>query len=79
MLSGLWELLFPVRLSHGLKRFLAAFRPDIIYSQGYTLGFSQLPLMLHAWTGAPICFHTSDDWPVYLYSESPARVLLRPW
>jgi hypothetical protein len=76
--SGLWEIVFRIRLSNALRHFVSRFDPEVIYAPGYLLGMSQLPLLLHAWRQTPICFHTADDWPAYLYAESPARPLMRP-
>jgi len=76
--SGLWELAFPIRLSSALKSFVSQFKPDVLYVQGYLLGLSQLALRLREWRLTPICFHTADDWPAYLYADSLARQLLRP-
>jgi glycosyltransferase involved in cell wall biosynthesis len=76
--SGIWELLFPPKLSRGLLEWVRRFRPDVIYCQGYDLTFARLPMMLHRSVGVPICFQTGDDWPSYLYSGTWASWFMRP-
>lgn len=75
--SGLWEVIFCVRLSEPMIRFVKDFKPDLIYCQGYSLGFVTLPLLLARRFDLPICFQTTDDWPRYLYRRSPVGFLLR--
>ncbi len=75
--SGVWEVLFHVRLSPAMAQFVADFQPDLLYCQGYSLGFSTLPLLLSRRFGCPICFQTTDDWPAYTYRASPVGWLLR--
>ena len=75
--SGLWELLFFVRLSKPLQKFVSDFKPDIIYCQGYSLGFTVLPLLISKKLNIPICFQTTDDWPAFTYKNSLAGWILR--
>jgi hypothetical protein len=75
--SGLWELIFHVRLSVPMADFIGGFRPDLIYCQGYSLGFTTLPLLIARRFNIPICFQTTDDWPSYTYRRSPVGWLLR--
>lgn len=75
--SGLWELIFHVRLSKRMEQFVERFKPDLIYCQGYSLGFATLPLLIAKRFGIPICFQTTDDWPHAIYSHSPVGWLLR--
>ena len=75
--SGVWEVLFHVRVSPSMAQFVETFHPDLIYCQGYSLGFSSLPLMLSRRFDCPICFQTTDDWPAYTYRASPVGWLLR--
>jgi glycosyltransferase involved in cell wall biosynthesis len=75
--SGLWEVLFAIRLSAPMARFIEDFQPDILYCQGYSLGFAILPLRIAHRFGLPICFQTTDDWPSYTYRHSPVGWLLR--
>ena len=72
--SGLWELVFRVRLSGPMTQFVADFQPDLIYCQGYSLGFATLPLLIARRFNLPICYQTTDDWPSYAY-----RGLLMGW
>jgi glycosyltransferase involved in cell wall biosynthesis len=75
--TGLWEVIFKVRLSDDLIKFIIDFNPDIIYCQGYSLGFTTLPLKISNRFNVPICFQTTDDWPNQMYRFSPVGWLLR--
>jgi glycosyltransferase involved in cell wall biosynthesis len=75
--SGLWEVIFHVRLSEPMSRFVDEFKPDLIYCQGYSLGFATLPLLISKRFKIPICFQTTDDWPSTTYARSPVGWLLR--
>lgn len=75
--SGLWEICFPLRLSENLIRFVEEFRPDLVYCQGYTIGFATLPRLIADRFDVPICFQVTDDWPSSVYRVSPVRWLLR--
>lgn len=75
--SGFWELMFRVRLSQPMLEFIKDFEPDLIYCQGYSLGFATLPLLMAKRFGLPICFQTTDDWPSYTYRCFPTNWLLR--
>ena len=76
--TGLWEIIFKPILSKEMVKYVADFKPHIIYCQGYTLTFSRIPVMLHNKLHVPICFQTGDDWPTYLYRDSPLAFLIRP-
>jgi glycosyltransferase involved in cell wall biosynthesis len=75
--SGIWEVVFKVRLSELMSSFIDDFKPDIIYCQGYSLGFATLPLMISNKYNIPICFQTTDDWPYDRYRLSLVGFLLR--
>jgi glycosyltransferase involved in cell wall biosynthesis len=75
--SGVWEVIFHVRLSTLMAKFVNEFKPDIIYCQGYSLGFAMLPMMIASRFNLPICFQTTDDWPSYTYKSFPMAGLLR--
>ncbi len=66
--SGIYELLFKVRLSKEIVDWVKEFDPDIIFAQGYNLTFTWLPLLLKWKFNKPIAFYNSDDWPSYLYT-----------
>ncbi len=68
--SGLWEVMFPPILSARLEQWVRDFAPQVIYCQGYSLGFAWLPMMLKRKFKLPVCFQTGDDWPKYLYQDS---------
>ena len=76
--TGLWELIFPPVLSKKMIRFVSDFNPQIIYCQGYSLTFTWIPIILHDKFNIPICFQTGDDWPSFLYKNSPLSVAIRP-
>lgn len=75
--SGLWEVIFQVRLSRPMEQFVQSFRPDLIYCQGYSLGFATLPRLIAQRFNLRICFQTTDDWPSYTYRGFPMGWLLR--
>lgn len=68
MESGLYELLFKLRLSKQLVDWVKEFDPDIILAQGYNLSFTWLPIWLKKIFDAKLVFYCSDDWPSYLYA-----------
>ena len=71
--SGIWETIFSIRQSDSLMRFILGFRPAILYSQGYSLGFTKLALEISARFDLPICYFPVDDWHECLYSGSPVH------
>jgi len=75
--SGLWEVIFHVRLSTSMATFVREFKPDLIYCQGYSLGFVTLPMLIAKRFNIPICFQTTDDWPSYTYNSFPMGSILR--
>lgn len=78
MATGIWELIFPPILSPQLINWVEEFHPDLIYAQGYSISFAQLPVMLHKHFGLPLCFQTGDDWPKLLYKKSILAPFIRP-
>lgn len=66
--TGLYELIFRPRLSKELLKFVAEFKPDVIFAQGYNLTFCWLPLLLKNLNGTKLAVLTTDDWPKYLYA-----------
>lgn len=75
--SGFWEIIFRVRPSKALMNFVRDFDADLIYCQGYSLGFATLPLLISRRFGLPICFQTTDDWARATYRRSAVSWLLR--
>ncbi|MEI6513427.1 MAG: glycosyltransferase family 4 protein [bacterium] len=75
--SGLWEVIFCIRLSKQMETFVRDFNPDMIYCQGYSLGFATLPRLISKRFNIPICFQTTDDWPSYTYKGYLMGWLLR--
>lgn len=65
--SGLYELIFRPQISHEMQAWVKEFKPDIIFTQGYNLAFTWLPMMLARRFPVPIVFFPGDDWPAYLY------------
>lgn len=76
--TGLLEIIFKPQMSDAIIEFVKNFRPEIIYCQGYSLTFAWLPVMLQNRFNLPICFQTGDDWPSYLYKNSPLSIAIRP-
>lgn len=77
--TGLYELIFKIRLSRELRAWVANFRPDFIFAQGYSLAFTQLPLLLAEYSRAQIVYYPTDDWANELYHprRSPAEIVSR--
>ena len=66
--TGLYELLFRVKISKQMENWIENFKPDIIFAQGYNLSFSLLPILIKKAFNIKLAFLTTDDWPRYLYS-----------
>lgn len=66
--TGLYELIFKVRISKKMKDWIKEFKPDIILAQGYNLSFSLLPILIKKSFNIKLAFLTTDDWPKYLYN-----------
>lgn len=66
--TGLYELLFRVKISSEMYAWIISFKPDIIFAQGYNLTFSLLPILIKKKIDVKLSFLTTDDWPEYLYS-----------
>jgi len=71
--SGMWETIFPFRQSGPLAKFILGFKPSIIYSQGHSLGFTNLALEISNSFDLPICYFPLDDWHESLHSKSPVH------
>ena len=65
--SSLYEILFRPRISVEMLGWLDAFRPDIIFAQGYCLTFAWLPVLLARRLSVPIAYYPTDDWPNETY------------
>lgn len=76
--SGLWELIFAVRLSPGLKQWVEDFAPDVCFAQGFDLSFMWLPLLLKRELGVPYYVQISDDWAGTLHTAPPLAPVMRP-
>ena len=61
--TRLYELIFRPRLSANMAAWVCAFKPDMIFSQGYSLTFAWLPVMLSKRFNLPIIYYPTDDWP----------------
>lgn len=77
--TGLYELIFRPQLSRQLLDWVHAFKPDIIFAQGYNLSFSWLPVLLKQETGARLSLLATDDWPTYLYAGQLGEPKLFSW
>jgi glycosyltransferase involved in cell wall biosynthesis len=67
--TGLYELIFQPILSQEMIVFVKNFKPDIIFSQGYCLTFSWLPVMLSDSVNLPVAYYPTDDWPNETYRD----------
>jgi glycosyltransferase involved in cell wall biosynthesis len=76
--SGVWELLFPPRLSTRLREFVAEFSPDVMFVQGCDIGFMRLPMLIGAANSTPIHFDIADDWVMHLYRGSLTGPVMGP-
>ncbi len=76
--TGLWELLFPPRLSPELKQWIMDFKPDVMFVQGCDISFMRLPLLIKKEFNIPICFDVVDDWVKHLYSETLLATTMQP-
>lgn len=77
--TGLYELIFRPQLSRQMLDWVHAFKPDIIFAQGYNLSFSWLPVLLKQETGARLSLLATDDWPTYLYAGQLGEPKLFSW
>lgn len=75
--SGLWELVFPPRLSSRLNEWIMTYQPDLLFVQGCDISFMRLSLMIHRAYGIPVCFNIVDDWVEHLYEESFVAPLIQ--
>lgn len=66
--TGLYELIFKVKISKQMKNWINDFSPLIIFAQGYNLSFSLLPILIKRNFNIKLAFLTTDDWPEYLYN-----------
>lgn len=65
--TGIWDLVFNARLSSKLNEFICNFKPEIMYTQGYSLSFTKLALKISHQFNIPIFYFPVDDWHSYLY------------
>lgn len=72
--SGIWEVIFRIRLSTSLANFVRDFNPAIIYTQGHHLGITRLALQMNEKFSVPLCYFPVDDWHSCLYSGSPIHI-----
>jgi hypothetical protein len=72
--SGFWEVIFRVRLSTALASFVRDFNPDIICTEGYSIGLTRLALQIMEKFSVPLCYFPLDDWHSYLYHASPVHI-----
>lgn len=75
--TGSNDLLQCLYLSHPFLAWVAAFRPDIIYSPLASLGRVRLVGALARETGIPLALHFMDDWPSTLYRNGLVAPILR--
>lgn len=66
--TGIYEIIFKVRISKEMESWIYDFKPDIILAQGYNLSFALLPILIKKKFNCKLAFFTTDDWPGYLYN-----------
>lgn len=76
--SGLWELLFPPRISPALRAWIEDFKPDVLFVQGGDISFMRLPVQIAKEFNVPICFDVVDDWVEHLYKDGAMSSFIRP-
>ena len=69
--TGIWELVFRVRVSDEMREFIGDFKPDLVLAQGFDLAFTELPVLIHKEFGIPIMTSLVDDWEPTIYRFSP--------
>ncbi len=62
-LSGLYNVLYKIKITQDFRDWITAFDPDIIYSQLSTLELIRLVKDLHIQFHKPLALHIMDDWP----------------
>lgn len=77
--TGLFELLFPPKISEDMIDWIEKFRPEIIFVQGYNLYYVWLALKLKKRTKTKLAFLTTDDWPTYLHSGINGEPKIFQW
>lgn len=73
---GLYHTLYQYKLSKELKIWIQTFKPDYIYAQLSTRESIQFTQMLIDFTGAKLCIHMMDDWPITI---SKTGLLKKYW
>lgn len=74
--TGLYEIIFRPTISPKMASWVSDFRPDIIFSQGYTLTFTWLAIMLSKRFNIPIAYYPTDDWPSSEYQSAKGSFFL---
>lgn len=77
--TGLFEILFPPKISAEMNIWIKNFDPEIIFVQGYCLFYVWLALKLKRKTKAKLAFLATDDWPTYLYSGINGEPRIFKW
>ena len=74
--TGLYEIIFKIRLSKGLRGWLNDFKPDFIFVQGYSLGTVELSLLVAKYLSCPIIYYPTDDWVISFYNPLRSKFKL---
>lgn len=67
--TGLYEIIFKIKVSKELSLWVQNFKPTHIFVQGYSLGMIDLALKIANITNCPIIYYPTDDWVISLYSH----------
>jgi glycosyltransferase involved in cell wall biosynthesis len=76
-ITGANDLLQGLYLSDSFRAWVAAYQPDVIYSQLSSLRLVRLVEALARRTGVPVALHFMDDWPSTLYRRGLLAPILR--
>jgi glycosyltransferase involved in cell wall biosynthesis len=63
-LSGIYNIIYRLKITPEFKEWVTKFNPDFIYSQLSTLELIRFVMDVHNMTGKPIIVHLMDDWPI---------------
>jgi glycosyltransferase involved in cell wall biosynthesis len=60
---GIYNILYKLKITPEFKEWVAAYNPDVIYSQLSTLELIRFVAELHEHFNKPLALHIMDDWP----------------
>jgi glycosyltransferase involved in cell wall biosynthesis len=69
-MTGLYNLLYNLKVTDDFIKWILNFNPDIIYSQLASLESIRIVNSIHALTNRPVAIHMMDDWPLTINKPS---------